>query len=436
VFVIEINIRRAFTIWGTAFVMSACANENALPGVGLREEDAARSESDEEDAGGKTNEPSPSSTATPGVRDFLVPDGDGDVQITQVYRGDTHEVGDVQATLRATSELLDVYVEDEFWGVQVTGSQLNSFMHRLLDKGVASSFRPDLGVLATDEVVFGPLRRENLPNGKQRVFVVDTSGAGDGYLCGWCSYPDLHLDGHLVAPLDGDIAASISAHELFHGIHRGYDGDEEVWLDETLAEAAMSVNGLFTDEAWLSNYLNNPNIAWGPHGATVESIHYGACLAFGSYLWEQGGSELMQAVTQEPLNGWQGLDAALKQVGEARTGGELFLEMAAALYYDAPERGLGFTSFDLTVAVPARSLDLGATQSLSLESFGLVYLTLNVGGTLSLVAQDVEGLLVGFVEEAAALEFRVLNANQAVEVEPGLLVVSATTATKLDVVLE
>ena len=101
----------------------------------------------------------------------------------------------------------------------------------------------------------------------------------------------------------------------------------------------MTVNGYFTDQAWLRDFLDDANQDWGPSGGDVTSVHYGACLAWGTFLWEQGGPELMRAVTKQPANGWEGLDAALLEVGETRSGWALFLELGAALYFSGSMLG-------------------------------------------------------------------------------------------------
>lgn len=351
--------------------------------------------------------------------------------MTQVYNGQTHMVGDTPATLRAESDEVEVFVQDEL-AAQVTAAQLDGFMTRLVAKGDPNSYYPDLGILPTNEAVFGKLNQSRLVDGKQRVFVVDTSGAGDGYLCGWCTYPDLHLDGHLVAPLDVETAFSISSHELYHAIHRGYDGDEEVWLDESMAEAAMAVNGYFTDEAWLTDYLDEPNIDWGPSGADVTTVHYGACLAFGTYLWEQGGPELMQAVTKEPANGWNGLDAALESVGEQRTAWDLYLELGAALYFDDAERGLGLRSFELPRAV--RSMVLTGDVEVDLEPYGFALYEVGDDVTVTIGGSDVSAI---YVEDAADLRPEVVTTGEAFAAAgPGVLVLTARSATVASVQLD
>ena len=86
------------------------------------------------------------------------------------------------------------------------------------------------------EAVFGPLDTSSFPQGKLEIYVVDTSGAGHGYLCGWCDHPQLHLDGLVLQPLDDELAVSIAAHETYHVIHRAHDTNEAMWVDESLAE--------------------------------------------------------------------------------------------------------------------------------------------------------------------------------------------------------
>src|SRR5690606_475181 len=116
---------------------------------------------------------------------WLVPEARAVAEITQVYNGATHDISDVSAILRADSEEVAVYVQNEL-GSLVTDAQLERFMTRLLERGTATSYLPQTGILATNESVFGVLERAALPMGQQRIFVVDTAGAGDGYLCGWC----------------------------------------------------------------------------------------------------------------------------------------------------------------------------------------------------------------------------------------------------------
>jgi hypothetical protein len=305
----------------------------------------------------------------------------GDTALTDVYDGETHEVSAITATCRGEGERTKVFVADDMWSDVVTQDQVNGFLHRFELIGNSKSAHPDLGVLATNEAVFGALDTGSLSEGTLAIFVIDTRGGGDGYLCSWCDEAELHLDGRLVAPLDGEEALSIAAHESYHAIHRGFDANETLWLDETIAEAAMSVNGFFTDGPALSAYTANPNVDWGPAGADVTNFHYGAGLAFGTFLWERGGTELMRAITSEALDGFAGLDAALATAGRPESGWEMFVELGIALHFDDPARGFGFESFDLTPKARAEAVTVGEDFSGVVQPYGFVYYALSADMT-------------------------------------------------------
>jgi hypothetical protein len=184
---------------------------------------------------------------------------------------------------------------------------------------------------------------------------------------------ELHLDGPLLRSLHTDKALSIAAHETIHAIHRGYDANETVWVDETLAQAAMTVNGFFTDQVWLESFVNRTNVPWGPGVDDPREFHYGAGLLFDTYLWERGGAGLLGAITQEPRDAWAGIDAALSSTGDPATGFEVFVDMALALYLDDPATGYAFEAFDLTGAVLPASVATGASYADTLAAYGLVY---------------------------------------------------------------
>lgn len=313
----------------------------------------------------------------PDIPDYTSSACYGDARATDVYDGQTHEVSPVSATCRGEGERTLLFVDDTLWDDSVTQQHVNGFLYRFELDGEDESAHPDLGVLSANEAVFGTLDTSAFSGDKLAIFVIDTRGGGDGYLCSWCSEPELHLDGPNVAPLDGDEALSIAAHESFHAIHRAHDPNEELWLDETIAEAAMTVNGFFTDGPALSSYTGNPNVDWGPAGADVTNFHYGAGLAFGTFLWERGGAALMRAVTSEPRNGFAGLDAALAATGHAESGWDLFLELGAALHFDAPERGFGFESFDLTPKARAEAVAAGDDFAGIVKPYGFVYYALS-----------------------------------------------------------
>jgi hypothetical protein len=298
-----------------------------------------------------------------------------------VYDFGTHMTRESAATCRAEGERALLFVADELWENPVTQAQANAFMAGFDVEGHSSSYRPDLGVLPVDELVFGglegPHNAGRLTHGKLPVFVISSGGAGDGYLCGWCDAVELHLDGPQLMSLDTDRTLSVAAHESVHAIHRGFDQDETPWVDETLAQAAMTVNGFYTDQVWVEGFLNRTNVAWGPGIEDPRDFHYGAGLLFGTYLWEIGGSELLSAITTEPLDDWAGIDAALASTGAGDDGFRLFTDMALAMFLDDPATGYSFESFDLGGRVPSELVPTGTTYEDTALPFGLVFVTLD-----------------------------------------------------------
>jgi hypothetical protein len=289
---------------------------------------------------------------------------------TDVYDGVTHQVTSVAATCRAEGERAFVIVADDLWENGIDQADVNGFMHRFELFTPRGSFDPDAGVLLNDEAIFGAVP-DDLPGGKLSVFIVDSNGGGDGYLCSWCDYPQIHLDGTVLAPIDEDLALSIAAHETYHVIHRGFDPDEEVWVDESIAEAAMTANGFFTDDEWLDEFRLDPDQPWGPSGVDFGEFNYGAGLLWGTFLWQKGGPELMAAITSEPTNGWEGLDAALASVAIDEDAWSLFLDMSVAMVLDRPDLGYGFDAFD--VGEVAREGDVGAGEMMdgTVSAYGI-----------------------------------------------------------------
>lgn len=301
----------------------------------------------------------------------------GQKRATLIYDFSTHMTREAMATCRAEGERTLVYVTDELWQNPFTQSEVNAFMAGYEVRGRPTSFDPELGVLPLDELVFGsldgPLNEGRLTNGKLPLFVVSSGGAGDGYLCSWCEGVELHLDGPLLRSLHTDKAFSIAAHETVHAIHRGYDANEEVWVDESLAQAAMTVNGFFTDQVWLESFLVDTNVAWGPGVEDPRAFNYGAGLLLGTYLWEQGGPELLTTIVKEQRDGWPGIDLALSRSAHPRNALELFGDMAVALFLDDPASGYAFDAFDLGGAVVPATVATGTSYEDTLEPYGIVY---------------------------------------------------------------
>ena len=312
----------------------------------------------------------------------------GEAETTQLFDHDNMAFIPLDTTCRAEGDQTMVYVDDRIWDDAVDQELVNRFMHRFEIYSDEGAFDPDGGILANNEAVFGELQTSSFPNEKLHIFIVDTGGMGDAYVCptayGWCEYYCLHLDAVQMYPLDGDYALSVASHETFHMIHHFLDGNEHMWVDESMAEAAMTVNGFYTDDGWVDSFVSNPDINWGPGDPDHGAQHYGAFLLWGTFLWERGGAELMLAITEEPADGWAGLDAALADTGDDASAWDLFLDMIVAIYLDDPDLGYGFDSFDFPAVSTVTTLEVGDSRDGHLSPFGIDYYDVAGSGEVDL----------------------------------------------------
>ncbi|MEM7160378.1 MAG: hypothetical protein AAF799_46500 [Myxococcota bacterium] len=339
---------------------------------------------------------------------------------TFVYNGESFSLETVTATCRAEGEHVVVYVADDVDPGVVSDESIDGLIRILEEQSPSGSIDPGQGALMNNEAIFGPLDDSQFPGGKLPIFVVDTHGGGDGYLCDWCEYPQIHLDGPLLQPLDGEFSASIATHEIQHVIHGAYDEDEAMWVEESLAEAAMTANGYFTDIEWLEGFVAQPDRNWGPGEPEVHEFDYGAALLWGSFLWERGGASLMQAITFEPKDGWDGIDAALEQVGDPKGAFELYQDMIVAMYLDAPQLGYGFSSFDVPDVRVADELTLESEVSGSVSEYGIDYIDIVDPEVRTLeFASDRNDLIAGRVVVVGDEEVRVTSLEPETSVSIG-----------------
>lgn len=359
-------------------------------------------------------EESSSDDAGPGSESSTGSDGgepvgcDDITRTTEVYDGQTHQFVEVQATCRGQGERARVFVQDDLWNAPVDQAQIEALVDGLERTTPEGSIDSSRGVIANNEDVFGVVAPEVLDEGRVTLFIVDTQGGGDGYLCTWCDSLQLHLDGVKLDPLGGEDAISIAAHESYHLIHIGYDPDEFLWVDEVMAEAAMIVNGFYTDDEWAADFMNDPDQNWGPGDPELGGFNYGAALLFGTFLWEQQGVELMQAITAEPADDWAGLDAALASVGSERSAFELYLDTMVAIGLDAPELGYGFESIDPGSPRYASELLAGAPVEGELEPYGMDVHQVLAEGEFTVTATSTGAEPVHAIAVAAGGEVRVV----------------------------
>ncbi len=317
----------------------------------------------------------------------------GDAETTRLLIG--ADFVDVATTCRAEGERTLLYVQDELWEDVVDQALVNGFMHGFELLGPSGAHDPSTGVLGNDEAMFGALDTGALPGGKLSVFVVDTEGRDDAYVCptdhDWCDAPSIHLDGPTLSPLDGETALGLAARETCRMIHQDLDEDEDLWLDEALAQAATTINGYYVEENWVQAFLANPDADWGPGGADHDAAHVGALLLWGSYLAQVGGPTLMRAITAEPTDGWASIDAAIQTAGLSTTADALLVDWIVAVYLDQPDLGYGFDALDLGTPSVVGTVGAGDQISGSLAPYGVDYLRVEDEATLTVAATTLSG---------------------------------------------
>ncbi|HET7378373.1 MAG TPA: hypothetical protein VFK30_16800, partial [Anaerolineae bacterium] len=129
---------------------------------------------------------------------------------------------------------------------------------------------------------------------------------------------------------------STLAHELQHMIHFHIDRNEDTWVNEGLSVLAQFLNGyeiggydaIFADEP-------NTQLDFWPEGGG-EGVNYGAAFTFWLYFYDKFGEKGITDLVADPLNGLDGVAAALKQVGYNGTVDDFFANWVVAKYLNKP----------------------------------------------------------------------------------------------------
>ncbi|MCX6650119.1 MAG: immune inhibitor A [Methanomassiliicoccales archaeon] len=115
---------------------------------------------------------------------------------------------------------------------------------------------------------------------------------------------------------------STFAHEYQHLLHDQQDPDEATWVNEGLSMAAEFLCGYGLDMIDIAYYLNWPDnslTVWGDMPGSLILGDYGAVLLFMTYLYDHyGGTPMLQAIFFSDLNGVDGINAALLDMGNNR----------------------------------------------------------------------------------------------------------------------
>jgi hypothetical protein len=118
----------------------------------------------------------------------------------------------------------------------------------------------------------------------------------------------LHLNATGANAPDSDYMLGVVIHEFVHLINYRYDPNDEGWLNESLAEAAMTLGGYKTDlpigQQYVKQTANTPLCVTG-------YSNYGATFSWGSYMLDRFGPTFLAQVLQDPAHGPPSIEAHL-----------------------------------------------------------------------------------------------------------------------------
>jgi immune inhibitor A len=141
----------------------------------------------------------------------------------------------------------------------------------------------------------------------------------------------------------------VFAHEYQHLLHDDYDGDEELFVNEGMADLAEFLTGYgvatkgHVDAAY--EKPENSLVAWGDQGDLEILTDYGQAYLFQLYLLEKLGPSFIQALFHNPGHGISGINAALAGAGSSLDFATLFHQWSVALLIDSKTPGGGAYQF-------------------------------------------------------------------------------------------
>ena len=166
------------------------------------------------------------------------------------------------------------------------------------------------------------------------------------------------------------------AHEFQHLVHWNQDSSEETWVNEGLAELAVSVTGYGARNVrFRLDSVPTSLVNW-PLDSERIGASYATASLFMHYLSEHYGSrEDMRALVSAAADGVEGIDQYLRGAGYTQTFRDVFRDWAAANFLDAPDSIYGYS--DLNVgARPRKSIDGFSNLESEIPQYAVEYVKL------------------------------------------------------------
>lgn len=257
----------------------------------------------------------------------------------------------VNATCVAETDHAYVYVATDTWNAgKMTQAQVDTIADAFEKSTPADGTR---GIYKTDTDTFGaPPDVDGDPHVYLLYYPMGSfNGTSfDGYfrdtdesqVKGSNQLEMLHLNSEGPFAPDTDYMLGVVIHEFVHLINWKYDKGEEGWLNEALAESAMTLGGYMTDLPAGKQYVKSTA---GTALCVTGYSSYGATFSWGSYMLDRWGTSFLTDVLQDPAHGIASIESHLPQ-GTFR---DAFGDFMVANLLDQPSIGdgrYGYKSFD------------------------------------------------------------------------------------------
>ncbi|GAX62727.1 Zn-dependent hydrolase, including glyoxylase [Candidatus Scalindua japonica] len=226
------------------------------------------------------------------------------------------EDSELSATCRGVGKHVYVFVSDDVWEVNVFKQDIEKIIHTFDCSTPATSINSKKGIYEILTETFG--NPPDVDNDHRIYFLITQLGEYrghdfDGYFRFIDEIAGKHSNHMEILYLDSDDPSDdyhlgVIAHEFQHLIHWQYDPKETKWLSESLSEVAMILCGYYTDEKKVIRYLNNTNSSLISRHHMVD---YGACLLWGTYIYERLGIAFLGNLVREKAGGIKGFQNTL-----------------------------------------------------------------------------------------------------------------------------
>ena len=181
--------------------------------------------------------------------------------------------------------------------------------------------------------------------------------------------------------------SGVLAHELHHAVLWNADPSEETWVAEGLAEYAAQEAGFHTGHQ--PALLGNPTaslVNWPVSGG--RTVYYAAGYLFFRYFASHYSQGDLRPLMTQPLDGIDGINAYLTDLGYTETFDEIFGDWTVANYLDLADGKYGYPQDEFDPPRPRRINDYEAFES-SLPQYAAEYFAVDI--TRGDVTIDFEG---------------------------------------------